>query len=80
MSSKEVAQKCKQFVWISKMVGDLPACLQAFRTKVAFEGLDFDEARAQAQYRELRKEIVKIYEDGVFTTKIELVENTRLKS
>ena len=42
MSSKEVAQKRKQFVRISKMVG-----LKHLRTKIKLEGLDFEEAKAQ---------------------------------
>ena len=47
MSSKEVAQKRKQFVRISKMVG-----LKHSRTKIKLEGLDFEEARAQLGHNE----------------------------
>ena len=32
------------------MVGDLLTCRKAFRTKIEFEGLDLDEAKAQSGY------------------------------
>ena len=48
LSSKEVAQKCKQFKWTSTMVDDLLACLKALRTKKELEGLGYDEAIAQS--------------------------------
>ena len=53
MPSKGVVQKCKQFIWTLRMVGDLLNGLEAFRTKVEFEGPGFDEASAQSQLLEM---------------------------
>ena len=47
------------------MIGDLLTCLKAFKTKMEFKGLDFDGDR-MAQYREIRKEMLRIYVDGTF--------------
>ena len=63
MSSKKLAQKCKQFIWTWKNIGDLLTCLKAFTTKKEFQGLPFDETRGctiSAQCRALRKEIANI--------------------
>ena len=51
-SSKQEAQKFKQFKWTSKMAGDLMACLKI--ENQGFQGLDFVGDRA-AQYKELGK-------------------------
>ncbi len=48
------------------MVHNLLTCLAAYKAKMEFEGLDLDGDRP-SQYREVRKEMSKIYaEDGTF--------------
>ena len=45
VSSKEAAQKCKQFIMTSKMIGGLLTYLKAFRTKIELGGLYFDKTK-----------------------------------
>ena len=68
MAASQTTQdsKKKQFKWTSEMVHNLLTCLAAYKAKMEFEGLDFDGDRP-SQYREVRKEMSKIYaEDGTF--------------
>ena len=64
-ASKKCPQKTKQFKWTSEMVSDLLICLKGYKTKMEFQGLDFDGDRP-AQYQHVRKEMAKIYDNGCF--------------
>ena len=53
MAAKMVSAKSKQFKWTSEMIGDLLTCLKALKTKMEFQGVDFEGNRT-AQYREIK--------------------------
>ena len=59
--SGETQDKAKIFRLNSEKVNNLLKCLQEYKTKLAYQGLDFDADRP-LQDRMLRKEIAKIYE------------------
>ena len=52
MTAKKALAMSKQFNWTSEMIGDLLTCLKAFKTKMEFQGIDFEGDRT-AQYREI---------------------------
>ena len=43
------------------MIGNLVTCLMAYKARMEYQALDFDGDRP-AQYKELRKELAKLYE------------------
>ena len=47
------------------MVQDLIKCLLNYKTRLSYDGLDFDADRP-LQYREIRKAMVKIYDEVAF--------------
>ena len=53
--------KKKAFRWSSEMIQSLINCLTAYKSKMEYQAVDFDGDRA-AQYKELRKDIAKLYE------------------
>ena len=53
MAAKKASAKSKQFKWTSEMLGDLLTCLKAFKTKMEFQGVDFEGERT-AQYLEIK--------------------------
>eukprot|EP00112_Aurelia_sp_Birch-Aquarium-sp1_P010557 Seg225.5 transcript_id=Seg225.5/GoldUCD/mRNA.D3Y31 product="hypothetical protein" protein_id=Seg225.5/GoldUCD/D3Y31 len=57
----ETQEKSKLVRWNCEKVSNLLICLQDYKTKLAYQGLDFDADRP-LQYRMLRKEMAKIYE------------------
>ena len=59
--SNETQEKAKLFRWNSEKISSLLNCLHDYKTKLAYQGLDFDADRP-LQYRILRKEMAKIYE------------------
>eukprot|EP00112_Aurelia_sp_Birch-Aquarium-sp1_P012165 Seg2556.3 transcript_id=Seg2556.3/GoldUCD/mRNA.D3Y31 product="hypothetical protein" protein_id=Seg2556.3/GoldUCD/D3Y31 len=59
--SNETQEKSKLVRWNCEKVSNLLICLQDYKTKLAYQGLDFDVDRP-LQYIMLRKEMAKIYE------------------
>ena len=53
--------KKKGFRWSSEMIGNLVTCLMAYKARMEYQALHFDGDRP-AQYKELRKELAKLYE------------------
>ena len=53
--------KKKAFRWRSEMIQNLINCLTAYKSKMEYQAVDFDGDRA-AQYKELRKDMAKLYE------------------
>ena len=51
----------KGFRWSSEMIGKLVTCLMAYKARREYQALDFD-GDMPAQYKELRKELAKLYE------------------
>ena len=59
MKKKLNSRKSKQFKWTNEMVADIIKCLKAYKSKIQFEGLDFDGDRPC----EVRKEMAKLYDE-----------------
>ena len=57
----EGARKKKVFRWSSEMIENLITCLTAYKARMEYQAVDFDGDRP-AQYKELRKEMAKLYE------------------
>ena len=53
--------KKKAFRWRSEMIQNLISFLAAYKSKMEYQAVDFDGDRA-AQYKELRKDMAKLYE------------------
>ena len=47
------------------MIGNLVTCLMAYKARMEYQALDFDGDRP-AQYKELRKELAKLYQSKMF--------------
>ena len=62
-SSQKVNEppKKKPFRWSSEMIQNLINCLTAYKSRMEYQAIDFDGDRA-TQYKELRKEMAKLYE------------------
>ena len=50
----------RKFRWTTEMIEKLIICIKAYKSRMEFQGLDFDGDRS-AQYREIRKEMASIY-------------------
>lgn len=53
--------KKRAFRWNSEMIHNLITCLTAYKSRMEYQAIDFDADRP-AQYKELRKEMAKLYE------------------
>ena len=51
------------FRWSAEMVKDLICTLKSYKCRLDYKGIDFDADRP-LQYRELRKEMAKLYEEN----------------
>ena len=55
----------RRFKWTFETVGNLLECLKSFKVKMEYQGLDFDGDRT-TQYKKVRKEMAKMYEQDTF--------------
>ena len=53
--------KKKVFRWSSEMIENLITCLTTYKARLEYQAVDFDGDRP-AQYKELKKEMAKLYE------------------
>ena len=56
------SEKTKQFRWMDKMESQLIECLAAYKSRMEYQNKDFDAERP-VQYKEIRREIGKRYDD-----------------
>ena len=71
-SGSQMSVKKKQFRWTSEMVHELLSLLKTYKTKMEYQGIDFDGDRP-SQYKELKEGMAKIYKQELLVGCVEVL-------
>ena len=80
IAAKNASAKSKQFRWTSEMIGDLLTCLKAFKTRMEFQGVDFEGDRTAHTEKLKHLEVEVIGQRSHLTAQQQVTTINRIKS